>query len=368
MGHIDPNVRVLRMSGIFLSYRRGDSDYAVLLYAWLTERFGSDLVFWDREDIDPGENYEKVLRKRIRAAQVFVALIGPGWTPSLWIRREIGTALQRKRFVLPVFVGGVKELRGNQMHRSIRGILKLERVETSDLRFRSRFMEKLERVVKTASSGTPANALQVGRLTEILKKQTDLLQEDALEQLVSGQIKQAESTLNEVFTLLMALLDLSPGNPEIQVRLGYLFKDLAQTCSPKTQRYKRSVANGFKTFRSLLDGDQRLDRDTRASALNGLGNIYLITEDYALAIDCCRRAVELVPDYTHAWGDLFEGYDGLAARGAIDVVSMSQVLQKIKVTSRGDKGGRFYGPKAIAALDKRLQRWREKATARQNKV
>src|SRR5262245_42973076 len=40
------------MPGVFLSYRRPETDYAVLLYAWLAERFGTPHVFWDREDID----------------------------------------------------------------------------------------------------------------------------------------------------------------------------------------------------------------------------------------------------------------------------------------------------------------------------
>ncbi len=48
------------MAGVFLSYRRQDSDYAVLLYAWLDERFGPAQVFWDDEDIDPGKEFRRV--------------------------------------------------------------------------------------------------------------------------------------------------------------------------------------------------------------------------------------------------------------------------------------------------------------------
>ena len=68
------------MSGIFLSYKRLDGDYATLLYAWLTERFGSEQVFWDHEDIEPGASFGDVLRERIRTAGALVALIGPGWS------------------------------------------------------------------------------------------------------------------------------------------------------------------------------------------------------------------------------------------------------------------------------------------------
>ncbi|MEQ1912568.1 MAG: toll/interleukin-1 receptor domain-containing protein, partial [Vicinamibacterales bacterium] len=155
------------MSGIFLSYKRLDGDYATLLYAWLTERFGSEQVFWDHEDIEPGANFSDVLRERIRTAGALVALIGPGWEPSVWIRREIGGALRRKTFVLPVLVGDVKHLKADAMHPSLRKLAKLETVETSDLRFRTRFMEALERVVPAAPARAPSTDLRVSRLTDL---------------------------------------------------------------------------------------------------------------------------------------------------------------------------------------------------------
>ena len=353
------------MSGIFLSYKRLDGDYATLLYAWLTERFGSEQVFWDHEDIEPGANFGDVLRERIRTAGALVALIGPGWEPSVWIRREIGGALRRKTFVLPVLVGDVKHLKADAMHPSLRKLAKLQTVETSDLRFRTRFMEALERVVPAKPPSAPSTDLRVTRLTDLLLKQTDRLQEEALALIGSGNLEGAEIVLRDVFALLMAMLDLRPGDTSIQVRLGFLFKDLAQTSEVGSSLYARSVANGFKTFRGLLDEEQRLDVSTRADAWNGQGNMYLIAGDYAQAIDCCRRAVELAPDYTHAWGDLFGGYEGLASRGAIDLVSMTEVLRQLKASAKGGSGGRFYDAKSIAALDQRLRQWRAVAAARQ---
>ncbi|MEQ1911486.1 MAG: tetratricopeptide repeat protein, partial [Vicinamibacterales bacterium] len=232
--------------------------------------------------------------------------------------------------------------------------------------FRTRFMEALERVVPAAPARAPSTDLRVSRLTDLLLRQTDRLQEDALASIGSGDLENAEVVLRDVFALLMAMLDLRPGDPSIQVRLGFLFKDLAQTSDVGSALYARSVANGFKTFRGLLDDDQRLDVTTRADAWNGLGNMYLISGDYAQAIDCCRRAVELAPDYTHAWGDLFGGYEGLASRGAIDLVSMTEVLRRLKASARGGSGGRFYDAASIAALDERLRQWRAEAAARQD--
>ena len=70
------------MPGVFLSYRRPETDYAVLLYAWLAERFGPPHVFWDREDIDPGKDFPRVVSERLRDSEALVALVGPAWTPS----------------------------------------------------------------------------------------------------------------------------------------------------------------------------------------------------------------------------------------------------------------------------------------------
>ena len=98
------------MPGVFLSYRRAESDYAVLMYAWLAERFGPAQVFWDREDIEPGKDFREVLSTHLDGCQALVALIGPNWSPSPWIQNEIGAALKRKVLVLPVLVGDTPNL------------------------------------------------------------------------------------------------------------------------------------------------------------------------------------------------------------------------------------------------------------------
>jgi len=347
--------------GIFLSYRRRDSDYAILLYAWLTERFGSEFVFWDREDIDPGKDFRNALIERLRAAKAVVALVGPGWSPSPWIRREIAGALKKRILILPVMVGDVRAIQAKALPRSIRKLAVLQSLDATDLRFRSQLIEALERVVKpTAVRAAPAD-LQTQRLAQLLLEQSDRLQLQALKLLVSGHVAEALDVLNETFTLLMALLDFHPGDIDIQVRLGYLYKDLASSFAPGDRQHQRNLANGFKTFKALLENERQLDRSNRAGAWNGLGNMYLIAGDYAQGIDCCRRAVELLPTYTHAWGDLFAGYEGLAERGAIDLQSMTLAVRRVKATAKDEP---IYDAKEIAALERRLEGWRRKATAR----
>ena len=108
---------------IFISYRRSDTDSAVLFYSWLQERFGPAQVFWDREDIPPGARWADVLKHRLRQSTALVALIGPDWLtmadeagrrrlndPQDWVRREIATALELKLLVVQVLMGGAKML------------------------------------------------------------------------------------------------------------------------------------------------------------------------------------------------------------------------------------------------------------------
>src|SRR6478609_8227793 len=145
------------MSGIFLSYKREDSDYATLLYAWLTERFGPEQVFWDREDIDPGKDFRKVLTTQVRSAHAFVALIGPNWSPSEWIQREIRLALKRPKTttVLPVIVGDAPALNAQPLPSSIRKIQFLQSLETRDLRFRQRFIDTLDKIIPSSPLPPP---------------------------------------------------------------------------------------------------------------------------------------------------------------------------------------------------------------------
>jgi TIR domain len=87
----------------FLSYRRSDSDYALLLYEFLKQNFGRDRVFLDTDYIEPGENFVQTLERELASCGAFVALIGRGWIESLsrlqedrdYVRMEIAFVLAR---------------------------------------------------------------------------------------------------------------------------------------------------------------------------------------------------------------------------------------------------------------------------------
>jgi len=159
------------MAGIFISYRRADSDHAVLLYAWLKERFGREQVFWDRENIEPGQAFAEVLRARVGATPVLVAPIGRDWlsvtdaagrrrleSPEDWVRREITTALEKKRLVVPVLGSGVNHLSAGDLPGDLQPLADLQALPMSDARFHRLVVEVLEKAVPPAASANQTTA------------------------------------------------------------------------------------------------------------------------------------------------------------------------------------------------------------------
>ncbi len=110
------------MSRIFISYRRSDAGgHAGRLFDRLRERFGDQHVFFDLDDIEPGDRFPDRIDTAIRSATVVLVVIGPDWFDSLnkraanqktdFVRHEVSIAVERKRNpddqvqVIPLLVG-----------------------------------------------------------------------------------------------------------------------------------------------------------------------------------------------------------------------------------------------------------------------
>lgn len=117
------------MSGVFLSYRRDDSgDDARRIHRRLADRFGDGLVYIDVEDIPLGVNFLDHITEALRQASYVLVAIGPRWLlltdeegrqrlrdPDDPVRYEIRTALQSKRPVVPMLLGGARMPRKNDL-------------------------------------------------------------------------------------------------------------------------------------------------------------------------------------------------------------------------------------------------------------
>lgn len=105
-------------SGIFISYRRQDSQMAAgRLADCIKEEFGDAEIFRDVENIDPGADFTEVLGRALNSCVVMLVVIGPQWlgiqdkngrrrldSPTDWTRVEVATALQRNIRVIPVLL------------------------------------------------------------------------------------------------------------------------------------------------------------------------------------------------------------------------------------------------------------------------
>ncbi len=98
MGHIEKTV--------FISYRRTNFSWALAIFQNLTQN-GFD-VFFDYTGINSGD-FESVILENIKARAHFVVLLTPSalercGEPGDWLRREIETALEVKRNIIPLML------------------------------------------------------------------------------------------------------------------------------------------------------------------------------------------------------------------------------------------------------------------------
>lgn len=93
---------------VFISYRRTNLPWALCIYQNLTQN-GYD-VFFDYQSIDSG-SFETAILDNIRARAHFVLILTPSAlerckNPNDWLRREIETAIDEKRNIVPLMLEG----------------------------------------------------------------------------------------------------------------------------------------------------------------------------------------------------------------------------------------------------------------------
>jgi tetratricopeptide (TPR) repeat protein len=93
---------------VFISYRRSNFPWALNIYQDLTHH-GFD-VFFDYQSIDSGE-FERVILENIKARAHFLVVLTPSALdrckePNDWLRREIETAIDEKRNIVPLMMEG----------------------------------------------------------------------------------------------------------------------------------------------------------------------------------------------------------------------------------------------------------------------
>ena len=372
------------MPEIFLSYRRQDTDHALSLYMWLIKRYGREAVFWDQKNIDAGRDFVEILSRGIKKSVAFIALIGPEWlaadstghrridSPEDWVRRETSSALDRRMLVIPVLGSGARMPAARDLPDELTRFSRLQALSIADMRFYSLLAESLAKagIHERQSEGAgkkrvSALALRAGNL---LRRQAERLQIRAKELIREGKTERALEELNEGTELMMALLDVLPGEQDLDLHLGYIYGALADEFdaagnNQMAERYLDLQLGIFQRVKDELAPAEYFTGET-ATAIKGIGEVYHRRGNLELAIEYYRRALEIEPGYQYAWHDLFGAYVAMAERGRIDLDAMKSALQKTRETSAGPQPGTQVPGldlEYLQSLEARLHHWEKKA-------
>ena len=139
------------MSGIFISYRRSDSQgEAGRLFDDLANHFGEQSVFMDVAAIEAGRDFRKAIEEGVAKCGVLLVMIGLEWLdaedeagtrrlndPSDFVRIETASALKRDIPVIPVLVRGARMPSAEQLPPELKELAYRNCIELTHARWKS---------------------------------------------------------------------------------------------------------------------------------------------------------------------------------------------------------------------------------------
>jgi small GTP-binding protein len=137
------------MLGIFVSYRRDDTAAnAGRICDRLSNHFGPERVFFDRNTIQPGADFVAQIEESVALAAAVVVVIGERWLtcvgpdgkrrlddPEDLVRREIVVALKGGIPLYPVLVSGARFPAREELPEPLRDICRRNALEVADRSF-----------------------------------------------------------------------------------------------------------------------------------------------------------------------------------------------------------------------------------------
>ena len=160
------------MAGIFISYRRGDSEgQARALSIELANYVGEASVFMDVDSIALGRDFRQSLHESLESSDALLALIGPNWLdirdaagkrrlddPDDFVRQEIASALKRNIPVTPVLLQGAIMPSQERLPDDLRDLAFRNGFELSHTRWHSDVREMIQRLGLSAADVPPVAA------------------------------------------------------------------------------------------------------------------------------------------------------------------------------------------------------------------
>ena len=160
------------MGGVFISYRRGDSEgQARALSLELANYIGDKAVFMDVDSIALGRDFRQSLHDSLESCDAFLALIGPTWLdskdaagkrrlddPTDFVRQEIATALKRNIPVTPVLLQDARMPAEQSLPDDLKDLAFRNGFELSHTRWRSDVREMVQRLGLGSAAAAPPEA------------------------------------------------------------------------------------------------------------------------------------------------------------------------------------------------------------------
>ena len=148
---------------VFINYRRDDTWAAAqLVYDRLANSFGSENVFLDVQDVQPGMRWLEEIKSHRASSDVLLSLIGPHWVSIMkareqaavagpaedYVRFEIEYALRptSRIWVIPVLVGEVMPLSAGHLPRPLQALAKIQAAQVRHERFADDIADLISRI------------------------------------------------------------------------------------------------------------------------------------------------------------------------------------------------------------------------------
>jgi tetratricopeptide (TPR) repeat protein len=330
---------------VFISYRRTNFPWALNIYQDLTHH-GYD-VFFDYQSIDSGD-FEKIILDNIRARAHFIVVLTPSALerckePGDWLRREIETALDEKRNIVPLMMEGfdfgsplvTQALIGKLATLSSKNGLPIyaayffEGMEKLRNRFLNIALEdiRLRPLATAAKEFTETMKVAANQAPSIETKELT-----AQEWFERGYRFQEAKNLEEAIRCYTEAIRLEPGFLEAYGNRGNLFMDKGDsdravtdydkvlTLNPKDERTYFNRASALKAQGKFNDAITDFTEAIRlnsnyARAYNNRGNTRSDQGDMDGAIKDYDEAIHIKPDYAIAYNNRGIAY---AYKGILD--------------------------------------------------
>jgi hypothetical protein len=175
--------------GVFISYRRQDSQSAAGRLADHLKEHLRAPVFRDVETIEPGMDFVEAIEKALASCAVMLVVIGPRWVsvtdaagrrrlddPNDYTRLEVGTALKRNVRVIPVLVEGAVMPGADELPDELKPLARRNAIELSDKRWNYDVAQLVETVHKVLGDvGLAGSSLE--RMKQVLSEPERMAEE-----------------------------------------------------------------------------------------------------------------------------------------------------------------------------------------------